>query len=547
METTWTQNYNPLGNAILSTLAAAIPVTLLFYLLAVRKTTAWLAAVWSFAAAILLAAFVFGMPVKLLTGAVAHGFVYAVIRIVWTLVAAVFVYEVTVATGYFKVIMESIGGITDDRRMQVLLIAFAFGAVLEGSGGGGAPVAICGAMMVGIGFKPFEAAVLCLIANTAPVAWGGMGNPIRTLVAVTGLPEADISAMVGRILPWTAMILPVWLIRVQCGWRDTLSAWPGLVACGFGFALVQYGWSNFIDATLVDIMGGMITLIWLAVFFRFWQPDPIWRYEGEDRRAKKHEHTTFEILHAWSPFLILAVLVVFWGLPAVKSVLDQTSWKSPVPWLHNLVLREPPVVATRHAEPAVFDLAWLSSVGTATWLAGMIAGPIQGLSILQTWRIFAQTISRMRYSILAVLAMICLGYITRYSGMDAVMGLALANTGWFFPFFGTLIGWLGVALTGTDAGSNALFGSLQVITANKLGLSPVLMGAANSAGGVMGKMIDAQSIIVACAATGLDGQEGELFKAVLKHSVALAVLVGIIVMIYAYVFPQAIPHGLKFW
>ena len=547
METTWAQNYDPLGNPVLSTLTAAIPVTLLFYLLAVRKTTAWMAAVWSFAAAVILAALVFGMPAKLLAGAVGHGLVYAVIRIVWTLVAAVFVYEVTVATGYFKVITESIGGITDDRRMQVLLIAFAFGAVLEGAGGGGAPVAICGAMMVGIGFKPFEAAVLCLIANTAPVAWGGMGNPIRTLVAVTGLPEADISAMVGRILPWTAMILPAWLIRVQCSWRDTLAAWPGLLACGIGFAVVQFGWSNYVDATLVDIMGGMITLVWLALFFKFWQPNPIWRYPGEVREAKKHTHTTFEILHAWSPFLILAVLVVFWGLPFVKSVWDQTSWKAPVPWLHNLVLRQPPVVAAQHTEAALFDLAWLSSVGTATWLAGMIAGPIQGLSVMQTWRIFTRTVTRMRYSIVAILAMICLGYITRYSGMDAVMGLALANTGWFFPFFGTLIGWLGVALTGTDAGSNALFGSLQVITANKLGLSPVLMGAANSAGGVMGKMIDAQSIIVACAATGLDGQEGELFKAVLKHSIALAVLVGIIVMIYAYVFPQAIPNGLTFW
>jgi len=543
----WAQNYNPLGNAFLSTAVAAIPVTLLFYLLAVRKTTAWLAAVWSFVAAIVLAATVFGMPAKLVGGAIAHGLVYAVIRIIWTLVAAVFVYEVTVATGYFKVIMESIGGITDDRRMQVLLIAFAFGAVLEGSGGGGAPVAICGAMMVGIGFKPFEAAVLCLIANTAPVAWGGMGNPIRTLVAVTGLPDADLSAMVGRILPWTAIILPAWLVRVQCSWRETMQVWPGLLACGVGFAVVQYTWSNHIDSSLVDIMGGMITLLWLAVFFRFWKPDPVWRYPHDVPASKSKRHTAGEVLHAWSPFLILAVLVVAWGLPAIKNTLDATSWKAPVPWLHNLVLRQPPVVAAQHTEPALFDLAWLSSVGTATWLAGMISGPIQGLSLAATWGIFISTVSRMRYSIVAILAMIGLGYITRYSGMDAVMGLAMANTGWFFPFFGTLIGWLGVALTGTDAGSNALFGSLQVITANKLGLSPVLMGAANSAGGVMGKMIDAQSIIVACAATGLDGQEGNLFKAVLKHSIALAVIVGLIVMVFAYVFPQAIPHNHRFW
>jgi lactate permease len=548
MEQLWAQNYNPLGNAFLSTLAAAIPVTLLFYLLAVRKMTAWLAAVLSFAAAIILAATVFGMPAKLLGGAIAHGLVYAVIRIIWTLVAAVFVYEVTVATGHFKVIMESIGGVTDDRRMQVLLIAFAFGAVLEGSGGGGAPVAICGAMMVGIGFKPFEAAVLCLIANTAPVAWGGMGNPIRTLVAVTGLPDSDISAMVGRILPWTAIILPAWLVRVQCSWRETFQAWPGLLACGVGFAVVQFSWSNFVDSSLVDIMGGMITLLWLSLFFKFiWQPKPVWRYPDDAPVAKAHSHSVNEILHAWSPFLILAVLVVAWGLPAIKNPLDATSWKAPVPWLHNLVLRQPPVVAAQHTEPAIFDFAWLSSVGTATFLAGMISGPIQGLTLGATWNIFVQTLSRMRYSVIAILAMIGLGYITRYSGMDAVLGLAMANTGFFFPFFGTLIGWLGVALTGTDAGSNALFGSLQVITANKLGLSPVLMGAANSAGGVMGKMIDAQSIIVACAATGLDGEEGNLFKAVLKHSVTLAIIVGMLVMLFAYVFPWAIPHGHKFW
>ncbi len=543
----WVQNYNPLGSAVLSTLVAATPVCLLFYLLAVRKIIAWRAAVYAFLAAIVLALVVFRMPAVMVAGAVTHGLVYAVIRIIFTLVAAVFVYELTVETGHFTVIMESIGGITPDRRLQVLLIAFAFGAVLEGSGGGGAPVAICGAMMVGLGFKPFDAALLCLIANTAPVAWGGMGNPIRTLIAVTGLPEADLSAMVGRILPWTAIILPFWLVRTQTSTRETLAVWPGLMACGFGFGAIQFFWSNFIDGSLVDIMGGMGTLLLLSLFFRVWKPAAVWRYPGEASADSVARHTPKAILHAWSPFLLLAVLVVLWGLPAIKDRLDAVTLKYPVPGLHLQVVRQPPVVAKTQIEPAIFDIAWLSCVGTATLLAGLISGPILGYPLGATFKLFLRTASRMRYSIAAILAMLGLGFVTRYSGMDAVMGLAMANTGSWFPFFGTLIGWLGVALTGTDAGSNALFGSLQVITANKLNLSPILMASANSAGGVMGKMIDAQSIIVGCAATGIEGQEGDLFRAVLVHSIALAVIVGGIVTLYAYVFPAWIPSGHKFW
>jgi len=534
MPPAWTQNYDPLGSPILSTFVAALPVLSLFYLLAVRKMIAWKAAVCSFLLAILLALVFCRMPAPMVGATVVHGFAYAAIRIIWVLLSAVFVYEVTVASGHFSTIKSSIGNITDDRRLQILLVAYAFGAILEGAGGGGAPVAICGAMMVGLGFKPFESAVLCLIANTAPVAFGGMGNPIRTLVAVTGLPEADLSATVGRILPWTAILLPFWLIRTYTTTAGTLAVWPGLAACGLGFGAIQFFWSNYMDAALVDIIGGMGTLVWLAVFFRFWRPGaapPIgWK----------------KVLHAWSPFLLLAVLVVAWGLPWFKPAIESTSYRIPVPGLHNLVQRTPPVVAAAHTEPAVFDIAWLASVGTPTFLAGLLSGPILGLTLRRTLAIFAATCVKMRFSMLAILAMLGLGYLTRYSGMDAILGLALANTGWLFPFFGTMIGWLGVALTGTDAGSNALFGSLQVITANKLGLSPVLMASANSAGGVMGKMIDAQSIIVACAATGLDRREGDLFRAVLWHSVALAVIVGLIVMAYAYWFPQWIPAGRSF-
>jgi len=549
MAESWVQNYNPLGFAPLSTAAAALPVCLLFYLLAVRKTIAWRAAVYAFLAAVALAVTVFGMPVPMVAAAVGHGLLYAVVRIAWTLVAAVFVYELTVETGHFKVIQESISGITADRRLQILLIAFAFGAVLEGAGGGGAPVAICGAMMAGIGFDPFQAAVLCLIANTAPVAWGGVGNPIRTLVAVTGLPEADLSAMTGRILPWTALILPFWLVRWQVDTRRTLEVWPALIACGASFGAVQFFWSNYVDAALVDVMGGMLTLLFLALFFRRWRPRRIWRYpwDGEGAGSVPLKHSFKKVLHSWSPFLLLALFVIVWGLPPVKRLLETATWRHPVPWLHNLVIRTPPVVGEAHPEPALFDFAWLSAVGTATFLAGLAAGPILGLSPAATLRVFLRTLRRMRFSLAAILAMIGLGFVTRYSGMDAVMGLAMANTGRLFPLFGTLIGWLGVALTGTDAGSNALFGSLQVITANKLGLSPVLMAAANSAGGVMGKMIDAQSIIVACAATGQEGKEGDLFRAVLKHSILLALIVGLIVTLYAYVLTGWVPHGHSFW
>ena len=539
----WPQNYNPISNVWLSTIVAAVPVVVLFYLLAVKKMHAHRAALYGFSASVLIAGLVFRMPWTMVGGAVASGLLFGVIRIAWTLLAAVFVYELTVETGHFECIKESIGGLTPDRRLQVLLIALAFGAVLEGSGGGGAPVAVAGAMMVGLGFNPFGAAVLCLIANTAPVAFGGVGNPIRALVAVTGLPDADLSAMVGRILPFTALILPFWLIRSMTRWRQTFSVWPAALLCGVVFASIQFYWSNFRDSALVDIVGGMATLLALALFFKVWKPKEVWSYPGEPPTPTLRKHKVAAILHAWSPFLLLTLFVILWGVPRIQHVLDKTNISLPVPGLHNQVIRMPPVVVQPHPEPAVFDFAWFSNTGTASFLAGLIAGPILGLSLKRTLQIFFRTCYRMRYSMIAIMAMLGLGFVTRYCGMDAVMGLAMTHTGRAYPFFGTLLGWLGVALSGTDAGSNALFGSLQVITSNRLGLSPVLMAAANSAGGVMGKMIAAQSIIVACAAVGKEGKEGDMFRAVLPHSIALAAIVGLIVLFFAYYGQAWIPSG----
>ena len=550
MNQPWLQNFDPLGNPWLSTLAAAVPVCTLFFFLAVRRDPAWRAAVYAFVAAVAIALWVFHMPALMVAGAVADGLVFGWFRIAWIVVAAVFVYDISVESGQFEIVKQSIGDISDDRRLQVLLIAFAFGALLEGAGGGGAPVAVCGAMMIGLGFPPFQTALLCLIANSAPVAYGGLGNPVRTLVAVTGLSEADFSAMIGRILPLTTLVLPFWLIRVFCNRRQTLEVWPGLLACGISFGGIQFFWSNYINATLVDIIGGIGTLLLLAVFFKYvWSPKTAWRYEGEGAAVKKQKHeqlTAGRIVLAWSPFLLLAAFVVVWGLPSVSAVLDKVSYKQPVPGLHMMVVRTPPVVAKAYAEPALFDVSWLSTAGTGTFFAGLIAGPLAGLSLKRTIRVFFGSLARLKWSLVAIMAMLGVGYITRYCGMDATMGMAMAHTGVLFPFFGTTIGWLGVSLSGTDAGSNALFGSLQVITANKLGLSPILMGAANSAGGVMGKMVAAQSLVIGCAVTGQEGQEGPLFRAVLKHSLALMALVGLIILLYAYVFPGAIPHGHQF-
>ncbi|HEY7181073.1 MAG TPA: L-lactate permease [Blastocatellia bacterium] len=564
----WTQVYDPLRSWPLSTMVAAVPIVVLFYLLAVRGTRPHRAAMICALTAMLLASAVFTMPPLMSVMSFAFGAAFG-LKIAWIVVAAVFLYDISVFTGQFEIMKNSVAAISQDRRLQALLVAFAFGAFIEGCAGFGAPVAISGAFMIGLGFDPFYAAILNLIANTAPVAWGSIGTPIHTLAAVTGLNESDLSATAGRILPFTSVIIPIWLVRVMSPWKATLEVMPAILVCGVSFAVTQFAWSNYVDSNLVDIAAAAACIVSMLVFLRFWQPKNIWRFaKDEAATTQTPNHTRAQVLRAqvlraWMPFAVLTVFVLLWGLPSIKNTLNRATTPSfavtlpdgkprpgapgwDVPMLHNHVFRDRPVVADRAPEAARYDFNWLTMTGTAAFLAAIVSGLLLGLSPARLFKIFGDTLKRMRFAVLAIVCMLGLGYVTRYSGMDAVLGLAFTRTGWLFPFFGTFLGWLGVALTGSDTASNALFGSLQRITAQQLNVDPVLMSAANSAGGVMGKMVDAQSIVVATAATNQVGSEGKILRAVVRHSIALAAIVGLIVMLFAYVLKSAVPHGLDF-
>jgi lactate permease len=539
----WHQNYDPFGFWPLSTFVSALPVLTLFFVLVVLKSRVWVAALSGMAVAIVLALAVLGMPVAMAAAACVHGFIFGVLRIAWIIIASIFLYNIAVETGQFQVMKESIAALSADRRLQLVLIAFCFGAFLEGTGGGGAPVAIAGSFLIGLGFDPFQAATLCLVANTAPVAWGGVGNPIRTLAGVTGLPEGTLSAMTGRILPPISAILPFWLVRSMVGWRETFDVWPALAVSGLSFATVQFYWSNFQENGLVDIVAAIFSLLVMVAFLKIWQPRTIlttenWR--AGDRPMPRH--ATAAVLKGWSPFILASILIFIAGLPALNRPLTFASLRQPVPYLHNLVYRVPPVVPTPLPEAAIADLNVVALPGTAVFAGGAIAAMILGMPWLRMLQILGRTFVDLIPSLLAISFMVGLAFVTRYSGMDTVLGLSLTRTGWAFPFFGTLLGWLGVALTGTDAGSNALFGNLQKVTAEQLGISPILMASANSSGGVMGKMIDAQSIVVSATATQQVGKEAAIFKAVFRHSIVLAAIVGLIVVFYAYAVPWIIPQ-----
>jgi lactate permease len=555
---TWTQIYTPLGNLYLSALVAAIPVVVLLGALAFFHVKAHVAALLGLLLALGIAVGVYGMPLRMAGATAAYGAAFGLLPIGWIILNAIFIYDITVKTGKFEVVKDTIGGLAGDRRIQVLLIAFAFGAFIEGAAGFGTPVAISAAMLIGLGFKPLAAAGLALIGNTAPVAYGALGTPIITLAKVTGLNEALLSSIVGRQLPFFSLIVPFWLVWAMAGFRGMLGVWPACLVAGVAFAVPQFVVSNFFGPSLVDIVAAASCIVVTYLFLKVWQPKEEWRFEDERENvvvpglglrpsvgaaATFKKHSFAQAFMGWMPWLVLSVFVFIWGLPSVKTWMNGLFNPTfEVPFLHNLVLKAPPVAAKIHPEAAKFSLNLLSATGTGLLLAGIVAGLWLRLGVVDLVRTYLHTLKRVRYSLLTIAAMLALGFTTRYSGSDSTMGLAFASTGPLFPFFSPLLGWLGVALTGSDTSSNVLFGNLQVVSAQQIGMSPALAAAANSSGGVMGKMIDAQSIVVASVATGQDGHEGTILRYVFWHSLVLACLVGVVVMLQSSWLGWMLPH-----
>jgi len=541
---TWTQTYAPLGgNIFLSALVASLPVVVLLGALAFFHVKAHWAALLGLVVSLIVAITVYGMPARLGVAAALNGAAFGLFPIGWIVLNAIFVYDITIATGQFEVVKHTIAGLASDRRIQVLLIGFSFGAFIEGAAGFGTPVAICAAMLIGLGFKPLAAAGLALIGNTAPVAFGALGTPVITLAKVTGLNENLLSAMVGRQLPFFSVLIPFWLIWAMAGFGAMVEVWPACLVAGVFFAVPQFLVSNYIGPALVDIIAAAVSIVATWVLLKFWQPKTLWRFEGESSgKENLVKPSPAEAFRAWMPWLVLSVLVFVWGLPQVKGWLNGF-WNPTFQWpnLHNLVLKAPPLAPKPSPEAATYSFNLLSATGTALLLTGIISGLLLGIKPGRLLGIFLNTVNRVKYSLLTIAAMLALGFTTRFGGSDASMGLAFASTGKLFPFFSAMLGWLGVALTGSDTSSNVLFGNLQKITAQQIGLSPILTAATNSSGGVMGKMIDAQSIVVAGVATGQQGEEGTILRYVFFHSLALAVLVGLLVMVQAYLVPWIVP------
>ena len=545
----WSQVYDPLTSPLLSTVAAAVPIATLLFLIASGRVKAHVAALIALVVAILVAVQVFTMPAGLALRAAALGAVTGLFPIGWIIVNVIFLYRLTVEKGWFGLVQQSIGNVTADRRLQLLLIAFSFGAFFEGASGFGTPVAVTGAILMGLGFSPLAAAGLSLIANTAPVAFGALGTPIQGLATATGLDPYQLGAMVGRQLPVFSLIVPFWLIWAFAGFRGMLQVWPAILVCGLSFAVPQFLISNFINPWIVDIGAAICSMAALCLVLRVWQPARIWTSPALRTRDDSHlsappasapvaAASRGEIARAWTPWIILSVVVAVWGTDAFKKAANAVYAPAfPVEGLHNLIQKVPPVVAAPLQESAVFTFGFFSYTGTGILLAAVVSALVMGFSPARIVKAYAETLAVTRNSLITIAAMLAIGTLTRYSGIDATLGLAFAGTGVLYPFFGTLLGWLGVALTGSDTASNVLFGGLQKITAEQLGLSPILMAAANSSGGVMGKMIDAQSIVVASTATNWFGHEGSILRFVFWHSIALACLVGVLVMLQAYVWP----------
>jgi len=555
---TWSQVYDPFGNAFLSTAFAALPIVILLGSLAWLRIRAHYAALLGLSTSFIIAVVVFHMPAHMTIASAIYGAAYGLFPIGWIVLNVIFLYQLTYQCGRFEQLRHSITGLTEDRRLQLLLVAFSFGAFIEGACGFGTPVAVTGAILIGLGFSPLSASSLSLIANTAPVAFGALGAPLIGLQGVTGLDLKSLSAMVGRQLPFFSLIVPFWLIWAFAGFRGMIEIWPAILVAGVAFAVPQFLVSNLHGPWLVDVAASFVSLAALAGFSKIWKPKNVWRVsetrpsgrvpadntnpqrDSESAGTLPHGRVS-ETIKPWLPWIILSLVVFVWGLPQTKTFLDGVAApKIPIYGLDKLILRVPPVVAKATPEAAVFNFNFLSAAGTGILIAAIIAGFVMRYSFVGMLRVYWQTLRIVRVSLLTIAAMMAIGFTTRYSGMDATLGLAFAKTGWLYPFFGTMLGWLGVALTGSDTSSNVLFGSLQKITASQVGLSPILMAAANSSGGVMGKMIDAQSIVVSSTATRWEGHEGDILRRVFFHSLALAGLVGLLVMLQAYVFPWMI-------
>ncbi|MEO5998654.1 MAG: lactate permease LctP family transporter [Chitinophagaceae bacterium] len=536
---TWTQVINPFNNIFLSALVAVLPIMFIFWALIIKKMKGYQASLISTALALLIAIIVYGMPVKLALLSTANGALYGLFPICWIIISAVFLFNITIKSGQFEVIKHFMASITADRRIQALLIAFSFGSFLEGTAGFGAPVAITAAMLVGLGFNPLYAAGICLIANTAPVAFGAIGIPITVASQVTGVPEMAISQMVGRTLPFLSLVLPFYLIILMSGFKKAMDVLPAILVAGISFALLQFLSSNFLGPALPDVFAGLGSIVALVVFLKFWKPKQIWRFSNEPPPTiNTHiSYTTGQIIKAWSPFILLTIMIIAWGMAPIKNVLNavgQTQFE--MPGLHNVIKD-----TKGNLIPHIFKLNYLSASGTAIFISALISIPLVGLSFGEGFKVFGSTLKQLKFPIITVATVLGFAYIVNDSGITITMAEALASTGSLFPFFAPILGWLGVFITGSDTSANALFGKLQYATATSIGVDPVVTVAANVSGGVVGKMISPQSIAVAAAAGGLIGKESELFRFTVKHSFYMLILICFIVLSQAYLFKWMIP------
>ena len=541
----WEHDYTPVAGSLgYSTLVAVLPLLTLFYMLGVRRKPSWIAGLSALGVALVLALAVFGMPVQQAGASIVYGAAFGLFPIGWIVIASLILYRVTVVTGRFEIIKDSIGALSDDRRLQAVLIGFAFGAFIEGAAGFGTPVAVAAAMLTGLGFSPFYAAFICLIANTAPVAFGSLGIPVITLAGITELPMDALSSMTGRLCALIAIIIPAYMVVVMSGFKRAFEVLPPIAACSVTFAGVLLLITNTIGPEVAVILASIAALVAMVLVMKVWQPSQIFRLEGDvDTTTKGHTHTTREVVFAWSPYMLLVVFVLAWRFPPIQAALGSLSVSIPVPGLHNLITRVPPLTPEPSPYAALYNFQWLSAAGTSCFLSAFAASLLLGLSPTKFIGLVGSVFKQLSLPLLTIASVLGLAFLMNYAGMTSTLGLAFAATGPLFPFFSAMLGWTGVFLTGSDTSSNALFGTLQVVTANALGLNPILMASTNAATGVMGKMISLQSIAVAVAATGMaSSEEGRLFRITLKHSIILALSMAVVTMIFAYLLPQLVPQ-----